>query len=360
MFLPPPPAPPPFSQKKKGKSIHPQAAVSRFWYRYHTRTPGKATSLFPRRLYKDLEPETNEPRASRRNATQSYEQARAECEAKVRAAIVHCERTNSRFCDDEFNIEQDFFSGEYNCLRGLIRTDYEESNSDDDEDDHNGALGSSASPAKVKQSLRAIRNSGLLANQQVTVSMSGLERYIAQKPRASTRIIDRHPPQSIHRLDWIFENPKFTVDGYSSFDIKQGTIGDCWWLAAVGNIAHRRDLMEKICVARDEECGVYGFVFHKDGEWISTVIDDNLYLKNQDFAQNSDIYDVSGKKARLHKKQNQTGSEALYFAKCQDENETWLPLLEKAVRNLPPSFHLLNYHIVQQPLNKSTVCQSPR
>ena len=26
----------------------------------------------------------------------------------------------------------------------------------------------------------------------------------------------------------------------------------------------------------------------------------------------------------------QTGSKALYFAKCKDENATWLPLLEKA------------------------------
>lgn len=26
----------------------------------------------------------------------------------------------------------------------------------------------------------------------------------------------------------------------------------------------------------------------------------------------------------------QTGSKALYFAQCRDQNETWLPLLEKA------------------------------
>jgi hypothetical protein len=148
----------------------------------------------------------------------------------------------------------------------------------------------------------------------------------------------RSAPKSVHRLDWIFENPKFTVNGFSSSDIKQGTIGDCWWLAAVGNIAHRKDLMQKICVARDEECGVYGFVFHRDGEWISTIIDDNLYLKHENFAQKSDVYDVSGKKARLHKQQKQTGSEALFFSKCEDPNETWLPLLEKAVSSLHKSF----------------------
>ncbi len=50
-------------------------------------------------------------------------------------------------------------------------------------------------------------------------------------------------------------------------------------------IAHRKDLMEKVCVARDEECGVYGFVFQRDGEWVSTVVDDNLYLEYADFDQ---------------------------------------------------------------------------
>jgi hypothetical protein len=33
---------------------------------------------------------------------------------------------------------------------------------------------------------------------------------------------------------------------------------------------------------------------------------------------------------RKYKKEKQTGSESLYFAQCEDANETWLPLLEKA------------------------------
>lgn len=31
-----------------------------------------------------------------------------------------------------------------------------------------------------------------------------------------------------------------------------------------------------------------------------------------------------------YKAMNQTGSKSLYFAQCREENETWLPLLEKA------------------------------
>jgi len=88
--------------------------------------------------------------------------------------------------------------------------------------------------------------------------------------------------------------------------------------------------MEKICVMRDEEVGVYGFVFYHDGEWISTVVDDSLYLTSTDFDYYRDTYDSTGKRAREYRKRYQTCSEALYFARCDDPNETWLPLLEKA------------------------------
>ncbi len=88
--------------------------------------------------------------------------------------------------------------------------------------------------------------------------------------------------------------------------------------------------MDKICVARNEECGVYGFLFYRDGEWSFTVVDDSLYLTRNDFDYYGDRYDSTGKKARESRKRHQTGSEALYFAKCSDPNETWLPLLEKA------------------------------
>ncbi len=91
-------------------------------------------------------------------------------------------------------------------------------------------------------------------------------------------------PQSTHRVGWIFEDPHFTVDGFSSSDIKQGAGAlDCWWLSAVATVCHRADLMDKLCVARDEACGVYGFVFYRDGEWVPAVVDDYLFLQAPDF-----------------------------------------------------------------------------
>ncbi|KAL8967286.1 MAG: hypothetical protein Q9197_005509 [Variospora fuerteventurae] len=86
----------------------------------------------------------------------------------------------------------------------------------------------------------------------------------------------------------------------------------------------------------DEKVGVYGFVFYRDGEWIHEVIDDKLYLAKEDFHESStergnwaaatDLEDPDER----YRKAMQTGSIALNFARCRNDNETWLPLLEKA------------------------------
>lgn len=73
-----------------------------------------------------------------------------------------------------------------------------------------------------------------------------------------------------------------------------------------------------------------------DGEWIHEVIDDKLYLAKQDFHESlteqgnwaaaTDLEDPDER----YRKAMQTGSIALSFARCRNDNETWLPLLEKA------------------------------
>ncbi len=72
-----------------------------------------------------------------------------------------------------------------------------------------------------------------------------------------------------------------------------------------------------------------------DGEWIYSIIDDKLYLKSpcwdspsmqRDLLQQIDREDVE----RVYRKTYQTGSKALFFAQCKDQNETWVPLVEKA------------------------------
>ena len=54
-------------------------------------------------------------------------------------------------------------------------------------------------------------------------------------------------------------------------------------MAALGVLSNKPGLIEKVCVVRDELVGVYGFVFHRDGEWRSEIIDDKLYLTKPDY-----------------------------------------------------------------------------
>lgn len=72
-----------------------------------------------------------------------------------------------------------------------------------------------------------------------------------------------------------------------------------------------------------------------DGEWIISIIDDKLFLKSPDWdspsvqrhlLEQTDREDVELE----YRKTYQTGSQSLFFAQCRDQNETWLPLLEKA------------------------------
>lgn len=313
-------------KKAKHKALPPQAVVSKFWDKFNSKAPGKVTSIFPRSLHKSLLANADSSTPRSRNAAQSYEAAAQQCKDRVRAIVKECERTNSKFSDPEFDIELDLRWRIYDCLFGLL----------DDLSLHgDGGLKSryydkKSNAEALEKSLDFFRNSGILSSHNLEVNILSLWRCISKDDPSSD---SRYVPGSVHRIPWIFENPQFTIGGYSGSDIKQGHLGNCWWVAALAAIAHRQDLMKKICVEQNEECGVYGFVFFRDGEWISTVVDDNLYLKEKDYGQTYETYDATGKHERRHKREKQTGSDALAFAQCEDANETWFPLLEKAVSN---------------------------
>ena len=74
---------------------------------------------------------------------------------------------------------------------------------------------------------------------------------------------------------------------------------------------------------------------HADHDWVYEIIDDWLYLTKNDL-RNLQKESESWRQIPMeshdeaYKQVMQTGSRALYFAKCKNENTTWLPLLEKA------------------------------
>ncbi|KAJ7821376.1 hypothetical protein B0H14DRAFT_2831437 [Mycena olivaceomarginata] len=142
-------------------------------------------------------------------------------------------------------------------------------------------------------------------------------------------------PSDVQRVTDIFEQPRFFVDGASSSDIVQGAIGDCWFVSALATISTAPGLIEKFCVARDEQVGVYGFVFFRGNRWESIVIDDLLYTsipkyeelswaEKQLYHNDKDKYTASARK----------GTKTLYFARSATEGETWIPLIEKAYAKL--------------------------
>jgi hypothetical protein len=294
----------------------PQQTLDDFWESTISKAPGKISNIFPRSLYTNiLSPNTTSGASSHRNAAASYEEAAAACRVKVQRIVRECQRTNEKYTDPDFDLEDDFRRSRKNCLRGL--------ETEEDSDDEG--------PPRVDGGDLSAALSTLLASNVLgprpSVNLDLVPLMQTMRAGVGAR---KNEPECVHRVDWVFDEPSFTVDGFASSDVQQGSNGDCWWIAAVATLCSMEGLMDRVCVARDAECGVYGFVFYRDGEWISTVVDDSLYLRMRDYDADFDDYDPTGEKERKYKHRYQTGSEALYFANCQSANETWLPLLEKA------------------------------
>lgn len=147
-------------------------------------------------------------------------------------------------------------------------------------------------------------------------------------------------PASVKRVGDIFDAPQFFVDGANAKDIRQGVDGDCWFLSALSTLANlepTQHLINRVCVARDAEVGVYGFVLFRDGEWTSVIIDDKLYLREPDYEYTDGKTRIAWQQNRVrvnseeeYRREFQTNSRSLYFAQSADPSETWVPLVEKA------------------------------
>ncbi|KAF5485514.1 Calpain-8 [Colletotrichum fructicola] len=262
------------SKPRKAKQQPPQDIIDEFWTKFTTKTPGKATTVIPQNEYAE--------KVARRSAaatgvcTQtSYDEAAAVCKTKVDKIVQECRRVNQKYRDPHFDLEFDLKFGRRDCLESLWNTKNKE-----------------PSPSSFA-------------------------------PKAVKRVVD------------IFDSPQFYIDGPTANDVRQGRDGDCWLMAALCNLSNKSGLIEKNCVAHDQDVGVYGFVFHRDGEWFSEIIDDKLYLTKPDYDEGylerilwEDRERVNSEEA--YRRIYQSNSGALYFAQCENPNETWLPLLEKA------------------------------
>ncbi|KAM5354596.1 hypothetical protein ACJ41O_001243 [Fusarium nematophilum] len=262
-------------KKKKKKKLPPQKSINRIWKKFSKRKFHKALAVLP---FDPVQPPSISGQ-SNELLSEDYERAAEECRRKVTKIIKECKRVNMRYRDPGWDLDWDLKYEKGNCLNSLSYKIFE-------------------------------LNSTTLLSSKASV------------------------PKAVKRVHEIFENPTFMKD-INGGDVKQGSLGDCWLMAGLTALANAPDGLKRICVAYDTKIGIYGFVFYRDGEWIYSIIDDKLYLKSpcwdspstqRDLLQQIDREDVEN----VYRKTYQTGSKALFFAQCKDQNETWVPLIEKA------------------------------
>lgn len=266
------------SSTTKKPDPHPQEKLDQLWDVFEPEYLGKVTRILPTSLI-DSSPATSKQAGDKSHrAGRSYDEAKARCIRDVKRIVRECRTHNKKYTDTHFDIERDLkIVQRRDCLDGLYHT---------------------------------------------LTSGSGTK--------------ERPTPTDVKRVCDIFEKPTFFARGASFDDIIQGSLGDCWLLAAFSILSCNDKLVKDICVIQDQEIGVYGFVFYRDGDWHQCIIDDKLYLKAPSYDESGDV--VLGMYGVQQRDQEQSyndlfqkGSKSLYFASCRDENETWVPLLEKAL-----------------------------
>lgn len=131
-------------------------------------------------------------------------------------------------------------------------------------------------------------------------------------PVASSLSYTGYAPRDIvwKRPGEIASDPKFFDEGASADDFAQGSLGNCWFVAACACIAEDKSLLKKIVPDYEEQewskdnkyAGIFHFRFWQMGEWIDVVIDDRLPTRNGE----------------------------LVYVQSRSKNEFWSALLEKA------------------------------
>ncbi|KAM3508699.1 hypothetical protein MY11210_006618 [Beauveria gryllotalpidicola] len=246
----------------------PQRAIDMFWKSFYTKAPGKAIAVIPSRKRGKSEKAATPAPTPTQSAEASYEAAAANCWAKVAKIVQDCRRVNCKYRDPHFNIEFDLKTDQRECLESLDNAASEpeaEAKSEDKEEAQPGP------------------------------------------PGAQFR------PRSAKRVTEIFTRPQFYVKGPTADDVKQGNDGDCWLMAALCALSFKKGLIEKLCVAHDQD--LYLTKADYDDNQMDRVTFDELEYRNPQEA---------------YKRIFQTNSNSLYFAQCEHPQETWLPLLEKS------------------------------
>ncbi|KAK2182039.1 hypothetical protein NP493_369g02029 [Ridgeia piscesae] len=126
---------------------------------------------------------------------------------------------------------------------------------------------------------------------------------------ASSRIRWKRPKEITYKA-------KFIVEGETRFDLNQGELGDCWFIAATASLAvSNAKLIERV-IPTDQSfntnyAGIFRFLLWRWDHWQEVIIDDRLPTLN----------------GRL-----------MYGHNITQPNEFWVPLFEKAYAKVNGSY----------------------
>ncbi|KAK8008438.1 hypothetical protein PG991_010989 [Apiospora marii] len=274
-------------KKKKKRKLPPQQSINKIWRHFSAKKFSRALAILPF----DPVPLPSEPERPNELLSAGYERAVEECRRKVKKIIQECRRVNTRYRDQGWDIDWDLKLTKGNTLNYL-----------------------------------------------------GSNKFDVAGPRLSS---STSVPKAVKRVHEIYEKPTFMkeIDGS---DVKQGFLGNCWLIASFSALANVENGIQRICVEYDTRIGIYGFVFFRDGEWVYSIVDDKLYMTSPNWDSPSLQRDLLNQIDRDHedaeswyRKTYQTGSKALFFGGNKDQNETWIPLMEKAFAKIHGDFSSL-------------------
>ncbi|XP_028654676.1 calpain-1 catalytic subunit-like [Erpetoichthys calabaricus] len=138
-------------------------------------------------------------------------------------------------------------------------------------------------------------------------------------------------PEQMTRIEWIrpiilHPDPQLIVKTTSRFDIAQGSVGNCWFLAALGSLTFHPNILTQIIPGeqgfKNMYAGIFHFKFWYFGKWVDVVIDDKLPI-------------LDGKYLCVSPK---------------TLNEFWPPLLEKAYAKLCGSYTNMQHGSISEAL----------
>ncbi|KAJ0055645.1 hypothetical protein NL108_006531, partial [Boleophthalmus pectinirostris] len=122
----------------------------------------------------------------------------------------------------------------------------------------------------------------------------------------------------------ICRDPRLFVDGISTRDLHQGSLGNCWMVAAISCLASEPSLWKKVIPDHTEQewnpkrpdlyTGIFHFRFWRFGRWVDVVVDDRLPV---------------------------SADGALLFCRSATPREFWSALLEKAYAKLNGCYEAL-------------------